>query len=267
VPPLSLVEALATVPDPRSCRGRRFPLVPVLSLVTLGLLLGHNSLTAILEIPQNSGTNLLLALGFPRLRAPSLTQLRRLLAALDVDALEAALARWIQGRLPEGGASLSLDGKTLRGSRDGEIPGHHLVSAYAPHAASVLGQLRVDGKTNEHKAALQLLGILPLPGKIVIGDAMFCQRDLAEKIVDSGGDYLFTAKDNQPGLALDVAAGFGFEAAARSIAAAFSPGGAAAAEPDGPDGGEGAWAAGTADAADDVDLDPARQVERAQAGI
>jgi len=223
VPTLSLVEALADVPDPRSPHGRRFPLLPVLSLLTLGLLLGYHSLSAILEVPRHYGTHLLLALGFPRRRAPSHTQLRRLLAALDVQALEAALARWVRARLPEGVATLSIDGKTLRGSRDGDVPGHHLVCAYAPHAEGVLGQLRVDAKTNEHKAALQLLGILPLEGVTVIGDAMFCQRDLAERVIDSGGDYVFTAKGNQPGLGVDVAAGFGFEAAARSVAAAFSP--------------------------------------------
>ena len=57
----------------------------------------------------------------------------------------------------------------------------------------------------------------------MVGDAMFCQRDLAEKIIDSGGDYIFTVKDNQPGLGIDIRAGFGFEAAARQIAAATSP--------------------------------------------
>src|SRR5215469_2086033 len=109
------------------------------------------------------------------------------------------------------------------GSRAGEVPGQHLVSAYAPQAEAVLGQLRVDAKTNEHKAALRLLGILPLRDKVVIGDAAFCQRDLAREVVAAGGDYVFTVKANQPGLAVDVAAGFGFEAAARSVAAAFSP--------------------------------------------
>ncbi len=103
------------------------------------------------------------------------------------------------------------------------MPGQHLVAAYAHEAKAVLGQIRVDSKTNEHKAALELLGILPVTGKIVVGDALFCQRDLAEQIVDSGGDYIFTVKDNQSGLGTDIRAGFGFEAAARQIAAATSP--------------------------------------------
>jgi hypothetical protein len=117
----------------------------------------------------------------------------------------------------------SLDGKTLCGSRDGEAPGQHLVAAYAHEHRAVLAQIRVDAKTNEHKAALELLGILPVKGRIVLGDAMFCQRDLCAKIIEQGGDYLFTVKGNQLGLERDIAAGFGFEASARSIAAAFSP--------------------------------------------
>jgi hypothetical protein len=146
--------------------------------------------------------------------------LSRTLRRFDIDQLEAALARWVRGRIgPAAFEQISIDGKTLRGSRDGEVPGHHLVAAYAPAVQAVLTRVRVDAKTNEHKAALQLLGILPLRGKVVVGDAMFRQRDLAKQVVDAGGDYLLVAKDNQPGLEIDIEAGFAFEAAARSIAA------------------------------------------------
>src|SRR5256885_571618 len=84
---------------------------------------------------------------------------------------------------------------------------HHLVAAYAPLVEAVVAQVRVDAKTNEHKAALELLGILPVKGNVFTGDAMFCQRDVAEKIIDGEGDYVFVVKDNQPGLAVDTAAG------------------------------------------------------------
>jgi len=87
----------------------------------------------------------------------------------------------------------------------------------------VLAQIRVDAKTNEHKAALQLLGILPLKGRIFLGDALFCQRDLCAKIIAGGGDYILVVKDNQPTLAIDIAAGLAYEAQARRLAAAFSP--------------------------------------------
>jgi predicted transposase YbfD/YdcC len=97
------------------------------------------------------------------------------------------------------------------------------VAAYAPLVEAVLVQVKVDAKTNEHKAALELLGILPVKGRIVLGDAIFTQREICAEVVAQEGDYLFFVKDNQPGLLADIAAGFAHEAAARSQAAAFSP--------------------------------------------
>jgi hypothetical protein len=228
MPPLSLLEALADVPDPRSRHGRRHPLSALLSLTVLALLRGCKGPTAISQFGRDHGAELAHALGFLRGKTPAPSCLSDLYSALDAVAFEAALSRWITSRLPAPAAgadrrSLSIDGKTLRGSRDGEAPGQHLVAAYAHEHQAVLAQIRVDAKTNEHKAALELLGILPLKGRVVLGDAMFCQRDLCAKIVEHGGDYLFTVKGNQLGLERDIAAGFGFEAGARSIAAAFSP--------------------------------------------
>ncbi len=220
---LTLPEVLAALPDPRGRHGRRHPLPAVLGLVTLGLLLGRRSLDAIAQLGRNYGAPLAHALGFRRAKTPSKSTLSRTLRRLDVQALEEALGRWVGSRLPPEADVLALDGKTLRGSRDGDIPGQHLVAAYAPHVQAVLAQIRVDAKTNEHKAALRLLGILPLKGKVVTGDAMFCQRDFCAAVLEAGGDYVLTVKANQPGLEVDVAAGFAFEAAARSVAAAFSP--------------------------------------------
>jgi hypothetical protein len=219
-----LFDALATVPDPRSPRGQVHPLPAVIGLIALAMLMGRTSLTGIARFGRQYGTALAHALGFKRGKTPSASTLSRTLRRFDAAAIEAILARWIAGRIdPAAFDVISIDGKTLRGSRDGDVPGQHLVAAYAHQVTAVLGQLRVDAKTNEHKAALELVGILPVRGKIVVGDAMFCQRDLAEKVIDSGGDYIFTVKDNQPGLGTDIRAGFGFAAAARQIAAATSP--------------------------------------------
>jgi hypothetical protein len=222
--PLTLYEALATLPDPRSRHGRIHPLPAVVGLVALALLMGRKSLKSIARFGRQHSTPLAHALGFRRGKTPSASTLSRTLRRFDAPQLEAILTRWVRARIdPETFEQISLDGKTLRGSRDGEVPGQHLVAAYAPAVQAVLAQIRVDSKTNEHKAALELLGILPLSGKVVVGDAMFCQRDLAERVVDAGGDYLLVVKDNQPGLETDIRAGFAFEQAARGIAAATSP--------------------------------------------
>ena len=270
--PLSLLEALADVPDPRSRHGRRHPLLAILALAVLAMLRGCKGPTAISQFGRDYGVELAHALGFRRGKTPAPSCLSDLFSALDAVAFEAALSRWIASRTPppaEGGErqSVSLDGKTLRGSRDGETPGHHLVSAYAHQPQAVLAQLRVDAKTNEHKAALELLGILPVKGRVILGDAMFCQRDVCAKIVEQGGDYLFTVKGNQRGLERDIAAGFGFEAGARSIAAAFSPGGAVARA--GGAGacqrGKGTRSGGETDGADDLHPDAAPEVAGAGA--
>lgn len=231
---LSLLEVLAEVPDPRSRHGRIHPLAAILALTVLAMLRGCKGPVAIAQFGRDHGAPLAHALGFTRGKTPAPSCLSELFSRLDPVAFEAALTRWIRSRTEAAAPDtpgqpspdkevVSLDGKTLRGSRDGAVPGQHLVAAYVPLVEAVLVQVRVDAKTNEHKAALQLLGILPVKNRIVIGDAIYCQRDLCAEIIQQGGDYLFFAKDNQPGLQGDVAAGFGFEAAARSIAAAFSP--------------------------------------------
>jgi hypothetical protein len=222
--PKSLLEELAQVPDPRSRRGTRHPLPAILGLAVLAMLSGCKSYTAIAQFGRDKGFALAIALGFRRGKTPTKSRLSTLFRRLDVTAFEAALSRWVTARLgtPDG-LHVCIDGKAVRGSKDGDVPGHHLVAAYAPSAQAVLAQLRVDAKTNEHKAALQLLGILPVKGCIFTGDAAFCQRDFCEEVIDGGGDYVLIAKDNQPGLARDVAAGLAFEDEKRRQAAAFPP--------------------------------------------
>lgn len=141
-----------------------------------------------------------------QLKLPCTSTFHYLFKALDIQAFEAALTAWMSTSGPEdaGPRVLNLDGKTLRGSREGELPGVHLVAAYSQAAGTALAQLQVDSKTNEHKAALQLLHLIPMQGTLVTGDAMFAQKDLCQEIVERGGDYFFTVKDNQPTLKQNI---------------------------------------------------------------
>jgi hypothetical protein len=224
--PLALLDVLAQIPDPRDPRGVRHPLSAILSLAVLAMLTGAKSYSAIAQFGRDKGFALAHALGFRRGKTPCTSTFSELFRLLDIDAFETGISGWVASRLPspvEEERAVSLDGKTLRGSKDGEVPGQHLVAAYATQAQAVLAQIRVDAKTNEHKAALQLLGVLPLAGTVFLGDAMFCQRDLCAKIIEGGGDYLFFVKDNQPSLSIDIGAGLAYETQARSQAAAFSP--------------------------------------------
>lgn len=204
---LSLAEAFALVPDPRDRRGRYHPLVAVLSLVAVAMLAGCKSLQAVAQFGRDHGVGLAHALGFRRAKTPAVSTLSELFRVLDVAAFEEALRLWLLGR-GAAGEHLAMDGKTACGSASGGVPGVHLLSAFAPEHAAVLGQLQVARTTNEHKAALRLLGALPLAGKVVTADAMFTHADVCDTITDAGGDYLLAVKDNQGNLLADLVATF-----------------------------------------------------------
>lgn len=187
---ISLWEALADVPDPRRASGRRHPLQAILTLCAVAMLSGARSLYAIAQFGRDRGEGFARALGFIREKpphSPCCATVFNVLRDMDRGAFEGALRRWTRGRCASAGwEAVHIDGKTLRGIQGHEIPGVHVLAAYAREAKVVLDQIPVDAGTNEHKAALELLDLIPLEGKVVTGDAMFCQRDLSRKIVKKG---------------------------------------------------------------------------------
>jgi hypothetical protein len=205
----SLMELLEGIHDPRGARGKRHSLPALLALAVVALLAGMTSYEAIVPYGQERGAEFLRLLGFTRRRGLCKATYSRVFRRLDVADFETRVGRWVQGRLGPGDAPhLALDGKTARGSRDGQTPGIHLVSASAPEVRVVLEQLRVDAKTNEHKAALELLAVLSVKGKVVTGNAMFTQRDVCAQIIEDGGDDILPVKENQPTLRADIATVF-----------------------------------------------------------
>ncbi len=208
--PDSLLAHLANIPDPRSPHGRRFSLLSLLSSACAAVLCGQGSYTAIAQWTRNQPPEFRRALGFFR-APPTDGAFRYLFTLLDLGAFETALAHWIAGLIPLDPEQLRptpLDGKALRGS-DGKLRGAvHLLSLLDGPTGGILMQLAVDAKTNEHKAAFDLLRGMVLRGRIITADAMFCHRDLAQQIRDQGGHYFFEVKDNQEQLKRDIAAAF-----------------------------------------------------------
>jgi hypothetical protein len=205
----SLLEILEGIHDPRGAKGKRHPLSALLALAVVAMLAGMTSYEAIVQYGKERGRDFLYLLGFTRGRGLCKATYSRVFRRIDVVEFEARVSRWIQGRLRTGDAAhIAIDGKTARGSRDGETPAVHLVAAYVPDAHATVAQLRVDAKTNEHKAALEMLGILPIRGKVVTGDAMFTHRDVCAKVIERGGDYILPVKENQPTLLANIAAVF-----------------------------------------------------------
>ena len=125
---------------------------------------------------------------------------------LDVDAFEAVLGEWLSNSGLELGEVLSLDGKTpvsstgqtLRGIHGEGVPGVHLVSAYATGSGAVLTQVASPGKGQELAAAKEVLGRVPLGGRVVVADALLTQRKVCQQIVSGGGDYLLPVSPNPP---------------------------------------------------------------------
>lgn len=210
---------LAQVPDPRGRQGRRHPLAAMLAAVVCAVLCGARGYSAIVQWLHALPVPWWHRLGFTR-RPPKDHAFRDLLAAIAPEAFEAVVRAWVSAALGEAIPvdelrAIALDGKTLRGTLTPHQRAVHLLSLFDQRMGCVLSQQRVDEKTNEHKAALELLKTVVLKDCVVTGDAMFCQREICQQIIDSGGDYFVVVKDNQPSLQETIAAEF---------RAAFSPG-------------------------------------------
>lgn len=200
----SLLACWSQVSDPRGRKGRRHSLAAMLTAVATALLCGNRGYKAITEWLHDLPVDAWHWMGYTR-RLPRQDCFRNLLMRLDPAAFEAVLSRWIQQGLgleltDQDLAAVSIDGKTLCGTLRPHQRAVHLLAAVDHRTGCVLSQCRVDEKTNEHKAALELLKTIVLKGRLIVGDAMFCQRDVCEQIVAAGGDFLFPVKENQPGL-------------------------------------------------------------------
>lgn len=210
VAPLSLLEALSSVPDPRRKRGTRHPLAAVLALVSVATMCGYRSVYAALQWGRDHGKEVAAKLGLGRHGIPSDAMMSNLLRRLDVVAFEAALARWAaswpagaEASDPDHLEPVAVDGKTLRGARGHEVPGVHLLAAYAARLGIVLNQVPAGANKEEGgevTAAPALLEGLVLQGKIITGDAIHAQRELCQQIVGGGGEYVLAVKENQPKL-------------------------------------------------------------------
>lgn len=136
---------------------------------------------------------------------PSHDTFERVFAALDPRAFERCCLAWLRDVANlVGVGQIAIDGKTLRGSASAALRPLHLVSAWATQAQLTLGHVAVDGKSNEITAIPKLLELLDLHGALVTIDAIGCQKAIAKKIVDGGGDYVLVVKGNQERLQADI---------------------------------------------------------------
>jgi predicted transposase YbfD/YdcC len=190
--------------DPRHTRNRKHLLVDVVVIAVCGMVCGCDGPTAIHRWASNRRSWLEQFLALPN-GIPSRDCIRRLLMALKPEAFQRCFQDWIAHaiRTDDGPDRLvAIDGKTCRGSHDAAhgLGPLHIVSAWASEEGIALGQVATEEKSNEITAIPLLLEQIDLTGTVITIDAMGCQKEIARDVVEGGGDFVISVKDNQPTL-------------------------------------------------------------------
>lgn len=204
---ISLIEHLKKVPDPRVERGRRHKLMDLLVIALCATLGGADDWVEIVQFGQAKKDWFATFLELPNGIASHDT-FGRVFQILDSKMLEQVCMQWLQSIAGQIEGVVAIDGKSLRGSRNGKQSPLHIVSAWACQNSMLLGQVQTDKKSNEITAIPALLKLLSLKGCIVTIDAMGCQKAITQAIIDSEADYVLNLKSNHPYLHRQVASWF-----------------------------------------------------------
>lgn len=194
--PKALVECFEGLPDPRLDRTRRHKLVDILTIGLCSLLTGGEGFTDMEIYARAKKDWLKTFLELPN-GIPSHDTINRVFSAIDPPAFLDCFVDWVQSICPAlGDEVVAIDGKAVRrASNQGEsIP--YIVSAWASKTGLVLGQVKVNEKSNEITAVPELLEMLKLKGCIVTLDAMGCQKSIAAEIIGKQADYVLALKGN-----------------------------------------------------------------------
>jgi predicted transposase YbfD/YdcC len=213
----SLLAAFASVAEPRRQASVTYSLAALLALALTAILANQRSVLAIAEWATRQGPAVLTPLGLMAGRTPCQSTLHRLFARLESASLSAALAAAFAPTVaPDPGArgtqTVAIDGKAQRGRLPFQGGGGpvHALAAFCHDAGVVLAQEPLDPGQGTDKGEAELtvaptlLDRIAWQGRILTGDALFCQRDLCQQVLDAGGDYLLVVKENQPTLYRDL---------------------------------------------------------------
>jgi predicted transposase YbfD/YdcC len=198
------LEHFRDLPDPRQRGKVMYPLDEVLLLSLLAVLAGAETFV---DIARFGDKKLELLRRFRAFAdgTPSHDHLGDIFATLDAEAFQRCFVAWVTALTGAPVEVIAIDGKTSRRSyqQKGKSP-IHMVSAFAVRQRLVMGQVKVADKSNEIVAIPKLLDMMAIEGAVVTIDAMGCQRDIAQKIIDKKADYVLALKGNQGTLRQDV---------------------------------------------------------------
>ncbi len=216
-PAAPLITAFAAVSDPRCRQGRRFTVAAMLTLSLAAMLANHLSPFAIAAWGAEQDVASKRAMGFAKGVTPHSSTFARLFRRLDPAVLSSALTDHSAMHDPpdpqrRGAAGVAIDGKAQRGRLAfASVAGYpvHALTACTHDAAAVLAQEEIASHADKARAELsvapRLIARLDWQGRVLTGDALFCQRNLCAQVCDAGGDYLIIVKENQPQLHRDIA--------------------------------------------------------------
>ena len=195
----TLKECFAELPDPRVVERTSHSLVDILFLTLCAVICGMDDWESI-EVWGEVRLDWLRQFVPLENGIPSHDTIARVFAALDSKQFQASFLRWMSSLCPSlEGQIVAIDGKTARGSHDRSIGKRaiHMVSAFVCGHGITLGQWKTEEKSNEITAIPELIKVLELKGATVTLDAMGCQKDIAQAIVDKEAHYVLGLKGNQ----------------------------------------------------------------------
>ena len=200
----SFINHFGNIEDPRRQAGLRHPLIEILFVAICAIIAGADDWAAIERFGK---AKLSWFRRFLTLKhgIPSHDTFGDVFGVLNPDQFAEAFISWMK-MIAAVSEVIALDGKTIRHSFDTSLgqSAIHMVSAWCARNHLVLGQVKVDDKSNEITALPQLLQLLIIKGCLVTIDAMGCQTEIAEQIIAQGGDYLLAVKQNQGHLYEDI---------------------------------------------------------------
>ncbi len=200
----SIKTAFKTLKDPRVRNRTKHRLLDIVAIALCGVIANCDTWAEIVDFAHSHRDWLQRFLKLPN-GIPSQDTFERVFAKIDPAVFSRCCIHWLNEVADLVGVShIAIDGKSLRGSASSTLRPLHLVSAWATEAKLTLGEVAVEGKSNEIKAIPELLKLLDLKGTLVTIDAMGCQKAIAKQIVDRKGNYVLAVKGNQEHLLQDL---------------------------------------------------------------